>query len=173
VTAALYAVIFLALGIVLMAIEMTLIPGFGLVGALGVASMIYGGFVAWTEFGPMVGVAAVAGGGLIAVATFVLVLRSGWSKRMILRDQVSGQPSELPGEADTIVGATGVTVSALRPAGFARFDGRRLDVIADDGVYLDAGVAVVAVRVAQNSVIVQEWQAAAQELQSKDGEGEA
>ncbi len=155
-TPAIYALIFLALGIALMAIEVTLIPGFGLVGILGLLSMFYGGWLAWTEYGPVAGVGAVMGGLLIAGVMTWMFLRSGYSKRMVLRTELGGEPSSLPATGEELVGATGVAESDLRPAGFARIDGRRRDVVADDGAYIEAGRPVVVVRIAQNSIVVRE-----------------
>jgi len=52
-----------------------------------------------------------------------------------------------------LVGKHGVTVSPLRPAGFARIDGARVDVVTR-GEMLDAECAVVVLDVAGNRVVV-------------------
>ena len=48
---------------------------------------------------------------------------------------------------------TGVTLSALRPSGFARIDGQRVDVVTR-GEMIEAGRAVRVVEVLGNRVVV-------------------
>lgn len=153
-TPAIYAVVFLALGIVLLGIEMVLIPGFGLVGLAGVGAMLYGGWIAWENYGPVIGVSSVVGGGIVATSMFVFFMRSGWSKRMVLQSKQHGEPSALPEREESLVGQVGVAATDLRPAGIVRLGGRRTDVVAEDGAYVEAGTEVVVVKVAQNSIVV-------------------
>jgi membrane-bound serine protease (ClpP class) len=50
-------------------------------------------------------------------------------------------------------GALGTTITALRPAGTAELDGRRVDVVSD-GAFIDSGVKVKVVRVEGTRVVV-------------------
>ncbi|MEC7232697.1 MAG: NfeD family protein [Planctomycetota bacterium] len=52
-----------------------------------------------------------------------------------------------------LAGARGVVEAQLRPAGIARIDGRRVDVVSR-GEAIDAGIEVVVVEVSGNRVIV-------------------
>lgn len=45
----------------------------------------------------------------------------------------------------SLLGATGVALSDLRPAGIAEIDGERIDVVTEGG-YLDVGTRVVVTR---------------------------
>ncbi len=148
-----YSLIFLTLGVLLVFAEV-LIPSFGLVGIMAIASMLYGARIAWENYGPIWGFAAMAGGGLIALAGVVLFLKSGASKRLVLTAEQAGAPSEIADDSADLVGRVGTAVSDLRPAGIARIDGRRVDVLAAEGEYIEAGVAIVVARIAQNSVVV-------------------
>ncbi|MDY6906418.1 MAG: NfeD family protein [Thermodesulfobacteriota bacterium] len=61
-------------------------------------------------------------------------------------------------QAETLsdfLGKTGTTVSDLRPAGIARIDGKRVDVVSR-GEYIDKGTAIVVTAVTGNQIIVQE-----------------
>lgn len=52
-----------------------------------------------------------------------------------------------------LVGATGTVESVLRPAGMARIDGRRVDVVSR-GEVIEAGTAIVVVETSGNRVVV-------------------
>lgn len=153
-TPAVYAIILLAVGILLVGIEVAIIPGFGVIGVAGVAAMLAGGWLAWQEYGPIWGVLSIGGGAAASTTLFVLFLKSRTSRAMVLEDAQEGQPSGLPAQEVELVGKTGRVVSDLRPAGIAQIDGRRRDVVADDGEYIEAGATIEVVRVDQNSIVV-------------------
>ncbi len=54
----------------------------------------------------------------------------------------------------SLIGRTGMVMTALRPAGIIDIDGRRLDVTAD-GDFIEAGNRVVVVRVSGNFLVVE------------------
>jgi membrane-bound serine protease (ClpP class) len=151
---AVYAILFLALGTLLLVIEVVLIPGVGLVGLMGGGLMTYGMYIAWANYGPVWGITSVVGGGLAAGLTIFGFLRSPLSRRLVLQNQQSGEPSDLPQRARELVGQRGMAETDLRPSGIARLGTERLDVVASEGEYIDKGTAVEVVRIAQNSVIV-------------------
>lgn len=66
---------------------------------------------------------------------------------MVLRDSIDGSSSSLAdAEMQTLVGAEGVALTALRPAGVGSFDGKRLDVISSGGfIAKDAPIRITAV----------------------------
>ncbi|MFM1890536.1 MAG: NfeD-like C-terminal, partner-binding, partial [Planctomycetota bacterium] len=88
------------------------------------------------------------------------------AKRMILRSTESVEdPDAEAAEAHSgaevsardplagLVGERGITVTPLRPVGFARVAGRRIDAVADFGV-IDADREVIVVEVRDNAVRV-------------------
>lgn len=56
---------------------------------------------------------------------------------------------------NTLIGKTGVAETALKPGGFARIDGQRLDVVLLRG-FLDAGAEIEVVEVHGSRVVVKE-----------------
>ena len=54
---------------------------------------------------------------------------------------------------EPLEGKRGVTLSALRPSGFARIDGRKVDVVTR-GEMIDEDVDVVVIDVSANRVVV-------------------
>ncbi len=197
-----------ALGVVLLLVELLVLPGFGIFGVLGLAGVLGGAFLAMVnrDFDFVGTEQLVRAGGTIA-ASFVtltvavmltiraltrrqgppgLVLRtqlgsgppvterteSGWlrwfgdSGGVLEADRIEPpppapepdtKPDPPPGSSpqDTadptprgrpsLVGAVGVTLSDLRPAGIAEVDGQRLDVVTE-GDYLGVGTDIEIIR---------------------------
>jgi membrane-bound serine protease (ClpP class) len=52
-----------------------------------------------------------------------------------------------------LLGKTGETLTMLRPAGTARIDGRRYDVLAE-GSFIEPHASIVVVRVEGNNLVV-------------------
>ena len=150
-----YAIILLAVGVLLIGIEVAIIPGFGLVGALGVGALLYGAFIAYQNYGSAWGFVAIglgtAAAGLGVYGSFKL----GLTKRMVLEEQVVGDSSDLPAQAEKLVGQVGIALSDLRPAGIAKINGQRIDVIAAEGEYIESGSAIEIIDINQNSVVIQ------------------
>jgi membrane-bound serine protease (ClpP class) len=100
---------------------------------------------------------------LYAVAApFMLVFglrmaaKSPMGRRMVLSaEDPSRAGSGIPDTAVALpaVGATGEAITPLRPAGFVRIDGRRLDATAE-GDLIDAGTAIEVISVREGLVRV-------------------
>ena len=153
--AGLESVVLMALGIVLILVEVLVLPGVGVVGVSGVLSLLGGAVLAMidreAEVVPreaIVGAVNVVGLSFLAavallVALLLLIGRSTSDgarmqrrgNRLVLSTDVGGAHD--PG----LVGSVGVALTDLRPAGAAEIDGMRVDVVAEAG-YLDAGSAL-------------------------------
>lgn len=159
-----FPIFLLLVGILLMAAEVFVLPGFGIAGFLGITSMAVG-FLFLASGSTIGDTGAIDGDMLISfglqfVATVIagmvtlLVLsrffpRIGPARRMIL--QTAGGPSggvthseaapEMPA-----LGARGLATSSLRPAGNAEFEGRLVDVVSD-GAFIHPGALVQVIQV--------------------------
>jgi len=149
------SVVLMALGIVLILVEVLVLPGVGVVGVSGVLSLLGGAVLAMVdrdaEVVPreavigavnVVGIAFLAAVALL-VALLVLIGRSASGSARVRR---SGNrlvlATDVGGAHDAgLVGAFGVALTDLRPAGAAEIDGQRVDVVAEAG-YLMAGTAL-------------------------------
>jgi membrane-bound serine protease (ClpP class) len=146
----------LVCGMVLLVVEVAIIPGFGVAG-LGAIAMIVGGTVlAWVRYGATWGMGSLL---IAAGATYTVLVvapRTRAGKQLILADAVGKG-----GARDAaLVGKVGRTITALRPAGVADVDGRRVDVVAE-GVFVDAGREVRIVSVEGARVVVEPVEAKA------------
>lgn len=154
--AGLESVVLLVVGIVLIAVEVLLLPGVGVVGAGGVLAVVGGAALAMVDrdadvvpreaFVSAFSVAGLAllGAVVLLVGGLLLVGRTARrgqpavarrGGRLVLASDVGGA------HADGMVGARGTTVTVLHPAGVAEIDGERVDVVAEAG-YLPAGAPV-------------------------------
>jgi membrane-bound serine protease (ClpP class) len=160
--AGLESVILLTLGIVLILIEVLVLPGVGIAGVTGVLALLGGATLAMVDrqaevvpraaFIAAFNVAGLAFLAAVALLVGLLLLlgrstRTGdeatprlarKGNRLVLSTDVGGAHD------DGLVGAHGVALTDLRPAGAAEIGGERIDVVAEAG-YLAAGSALVVV----------------------------
>lgn len=152
------AVVLIAIGFVLLFIEIFLLPSFGPVGVLGGILIISGlvlagykeGFYSAIKhvgitFGFMLPVCAIA---------YWLLPKTKLGRAFILdtseRKEVGFQSGP---ELEHLVGKVGMAVTHLRPAGTAEFDGERLHVISE-GEFIQKGERIQVIRVEGNKIVV-------------------
>jgi membrane-bound serine protease (ClpP class) len=155
-----------AAGLVLLAIELFVTPGFGIIGVAGIAAVLAGlilsllgaGATAETVIAAM---ARVALSLLVAVAASVALLRLlprlPFGRRLVLDTgltTVAGYASA-PEEDRQWLGKQGTALSPLRPAGIADLGGNRVDVVSQ-GEWIDAGAPIEVLRVEGNRIVVRQ-----------------
>ncbi len=144
-------VLMLSLGYLLLVFEL-FVPG-GVVGFLGLGLVALSCWRAF-DLGAGWGAAAV---GLSVVATaggIVLFNRSKTGRELVLDNRGSRQWRSSADELDGLLGQQGITLSSLRPAGLADFEGRRLDVVSDSE-FIDHQTLVRVVEVEGRRVMVE------------------
>jgi membrane-bound serine protease (ClpP class) len=162
----LWIVALLAVGYFLLALEL-FVPG-GILGVIGVVAIMWGCYLAF-EQGFAWGSGAVL---LSAVVTLVSVrafFASRAGKRLVLGDVGSKSWKSSDEGLAHLVGKTGETLSTLRPAGLAEFDGERVDVVSDSA-FLDRGQKVKVVEVEGNRVVVDAVEDVAESEASEESE---
>lgn len=147
-------VLLCVVGLLLLVAEVVFVS-FGVIATAAAIALLSAIFVAFQQsvaFGAtMVVVEAVASPVVLTLA-FKMLPKTRFGKAMILAGPQAVGTAEDPA-LRALVGKHGVTVSALRPAGFARIDGARVDVVTR-GEMLDADCPVVVLDVAGNRVVV-------------------
>ncbi len=165
-------------GIILIAVELFVIPGFGVAGILGILSILAGlimGLVprlpslpelpgistpSLVDFLPVISLRLI----LLIVFTSIgiyllskLLPKASFYGKLVLQktlDTDSGYVSSDPGYRD-FLGGEGVALTTLRPAGTATFGDRRLDVVSS-GEMIAKGKPVRVIEVEGNRIIVEE-----------------
>ena len=153
-----------ALGIVLLAVEIFVTPGFGVVGLLGLAAVLGGLGLSLVGAGAtwevmMEAVSRVVFALIAAIVVALLLLRvlprMRWGRRLVLDDALAaGKGYAAAPETDRgWLGKRGTAVSTLRPAGVADLDGQRVDVVSE-GEFIEAGESIDVIRVDGNRIVV-------------------
>lgn len=157
------AVLVLA-GLVLLAIEIFVIPGFGIAGILGIAAVMGGLVMAMTGAGSTSALLVMVAGRMVLSLLVALVLslvllrfvtRLPGGRKLVLQTQLAageGFASAPPEDAHWL-GRRGIAHSVLRPAGIADFDHHRVDVVSE-GELVEAGTPIEVTRVDGNRIVV-------------------
>ncbi len=134
-------------------VEAFVIPGFGLVGILGIVVLVGDAVYAWLTIGPLAGavvllLAATSGG-----AGVYLVMHTRLGKRFRLASDLSDSRSAVSVGREGLVGAQGEAVTTLRPAGVVLIDGQRVDATTG-GELIEKGTRIRVVVVEGPRIVV-------------------
>lgn len=149
------AVLLLVLGLGLIVAEV-FFPSLGLLSVLATGAIVAAVVMAFQESNTMgvrflVAIAVLVP--LTIVLGFKLFPRSPIGRRMVVSGpSFAATPGSDP-RPSALLGKQGTVETDCRPAGMARLDGRRVDVVTR-GEYIDAGVPVRVVDVQGNRVVV-------------------
>ena len=163
------------LGLVLVMLEVFVLPGFGVPGILGVVLIL--GSLGLVTFGsangplPSTATDWIRFGGKMAQFMFAMIAALAlafflvrylpnipYANRLALAPPEEGLGrDDVPGaaQAASLLGAVGMTVTVLRPAGTVRLGEDFVDVVSEGG-YLPAGSRVQVVEIEGNRVVVRE-----------------
>jgi membrane-bound serine protease (ClpP class) len=151
-------------GSALLALEVFVIPGFGVAGVLGAILLFLGLTLSLvgqgvTFRGLVEAAGQIALAALLALAGGVVLLRAlphlPFGRRIVLKTGLGeGGGDARPSQGAPIrAGARGTALSPLRPAGIAEIAGTRTDVVSD-GEYVPSGEPIEVIRLDENRIVV-------------------
>ncbi|UCH27539.1 MAG: hypothetical protein JSV66_07865 [Trueperaceae bacterium] len=145
-------------GILLLAAEVLIIPGFGVAGILGLAAIIFAVVRIFQDQSVWVlGWTALFGSIFMGLALWLLPNTRIGSALMLhtrLTDPARDpERAKLVGGREHLLGQQGIALSDLRPAGIARFGSERIDVVSE-GDFITVGTEIEVLRVEGNRVTV-------------------
>lgn len=161
------------LGLLLLAVEIFVIPGFGVVGAAGILLVLGGlGLMAfghwprndeeWYAFGGRIAalILGMFGAIVFAVILFRYLPSMPYANRLMLNPREDDLDEEVGSDLDEppfaqLLGAIGTSATPLRPAGKSQFGEEYLDVVAEGG-FIQAGTRVQIVEIEGNRIVVKE-----------------
>lgn len=143
----------IAIGIVLLAIELLITPGFGLPGILGISSIVGAVVLSFINFGSIIGLIVLGVVILVLSTCTFLLLRSDTWKNISLKESISSKSGTSPLEKGLSIGTKGVTISRLAPSGKARFEGHDTEVWSQSGM-IDNGTPIEIVDVDGSKITV-------------------
>ncbi|HHT69444.1 MAG TPA: nodulation protein NfeD [Firmicutes bacterium] len=152
------AILLFILGVVLLVLEVAVVPGFGLTGLLGIASVLGSIILAFGDVQTALFSLSVA----ISVTAIAVILlwsrlrQSRLLKRLVLSHEESPAAGyRAPADLKHLVGKEGTALTPLRPSGVALIEEGRYDVVSE-GSYVPANSAVEVVEVEGTRVVVRE-----------------
>ena len=156
------------LGAGLLLTEVLFIPGFGVVGILGIVMMFASLFLSLVGRVDLLtaeevwgAVTRVGASMLLTMVLSVLILRSlpkinAWNRLILQTEERRTEGfSSAPQENQEFMGTSGVALTMLRPVGTGLFNGRRLSVVSE-GVYIEKDSAIQIVEVEGSRIVVRE-----------------
>lgn len=149
--------ILLGTGVLLLSLEI-FVPGgiLGTIGGLMLISTIFMSLFIFETYGVLIAFLIMIFAVAVLVAWINIFPNTYLGKRITLNDTLKSAKSSL--DRTALVGLEGVTLSELRPSGFAKIDGKKYDVISS-GNLIDEGKDIVVTNVSGVRVIVQEREA--------------
>lgn len=169
--AGLFDLVLVIAGLILIAVELLFLPGFGIAGILGLGALVFALFRIFQEGAlSVLGYTVLFGGALLALAFWLLPnVRLGRALVLSTRLKtevgstvsatVAGSGANPTTGFDHLLGQQGIATSDLRPAGVARFGYQRVDVVTE-GEFVAKGAVIEVLRVEGNRVTVRavaEW----------------
>ncbi|MGQ9622019.1 MAG: NfeD family protein [Candidatus Caldatribacteriaceae bacterium] len=153
--------LFLA-GIVLLALELLVIPGFGAAGVTGIGALAVSLYLALRTARIFFAVAIAETflylailGAIFLCLLFFLPQNPIWRKIGLWERSPVREKEKEPSPYEHLLGKEGVTKTVLRPAGIAEIEGITYDVVSR-GEFIEKGVRVVVDAVQGNNIIVRQ-----------------
>jgi membrane-bound serine protease (ClpP class) len=178
-TAGTLELVLFGLGLVLLALEVFVIPGFGVFGVSGIlltllslvmASNTFAGMTTTEKFNQSMGSLGQLAAALATVIVVAMVINRFLPTMPFVRRLILAPPgyaansgngpilnpqflNNLTAEGPVPIGTKGFAASALKPSGKATFGDNYLDVVSD-GAFIDHGTAIEVIRIAGSRIIV-------------------
>ncbi len=142
-------------GVLLLALELV-VPG-AIIGIVGGLVLLAGVLVAFSEFGPEVGFATLAGAllvlGLVVYLELVWLPKSRLARHFSMSRTLEGQSQPPIADAAAVIGSLAVAETVLSPSGYVKVEGRRYEAFCRDG-FIEAGAQVKVVALDNFRLIV-------------------
>jgi len=149
-------VILFLVGLILMALEVFVIPGFGITGIGGLIAILASLYFLFPT--PEIAITVLAVVLLVSLLGTVLIIRLFGGSRFWRRISLNESQSKDAGyvgqqSRKELIGLKGRAVTPLRPAGIIEIQGQRIDVVSEGG-FIDKGSSVDIVDIAGNRIVV-------------------
>ena len=145
-------IILILVGLLLMILEVFVIPGSGVVGIVGMASMIIGVWLAYSKQGVEAGHITLGVTLAVNVIGLGFALRSKTWKKAALKAVNSGKVNEIK-TGELKVGEIGITISRCAPMGKAEFNNTYYEV-STLSEFIDQKQEIEIIRISGNKIFV-------------------
>lgn len=141
------------LGILLLLIEFTILPGITIAGIGGFLLFAYSIYLAFTSYGNLAGFITLAFILFVSPILIFIVFKGKGGKIMTLQAKVTGVANEI-NENNIHVGDTGVTIGRLAPMGKIRVNGEIVEV-KSTGAFINPGEQVRIIEIEKSLITVE------------------
>ncbi len=143
-------------GLLLLALEIFVVPGFGVTGAGGILALFLGIFLSIENTRQAFQVLSISL--VVTVIGGVLLFRflgrsRTWDRLVLSTSEEKDQGYMAPKDHKKLLGKKGVALTPLHPTGRGEFGEERLDVVSE-GQYLKAGDRIVIIGIEGNRIVV-------------------
>ncbi len=170
--AANWEILLFIIGLLLIALEIFVVPGFGVTGISGIALVVIGLILSLIDnvrfnFKPVdteaIGVAflTVIGGMLLGFGVILYLSNKigtkGMFRRLALEKKLDNKEGYIgvPMEGGKLIGSHGTAYTVLRPSGKVKIDEKTYDAVSVDGSFIEKGTAVKVIRYETGQVYVE------------------
>jgi len=140
------------LGIVLLLIEFTILPGISIAGIGGTLLFAYSIYLAFNTYGPLAGFLTLGFVVIVAPLLVVFVFKGKTGKKMVLSTTITGIANQIDDKIK--VGDMGITIGRLAPMGKIRVNGEVVEV-RSTGAYIDPGENVRIIEIEKSQITVE------------------
>jgi membrane-bound ClpP family serine protease len=147
-------IIFLViLGIVLLLIEVTILPGITVAGVGSFLVLVYSVYLAFTSYGPLVGFLTLAFVLIVSPLLVYYFFKGKAGKSMVLNTVITGVANEIDAEK-VKVGDIGVTIGRLAPMGKIKVNDEVIEV-RSTGTFVNPGEKVRIIHIEKSLITVE------------------
>ena len=146
------------LGLVLLAIEIFVIPGFGITGILGILGIVAGIFMSFginniAQATSVIFFSLIADIILIVILARFILKSKGFKSIVALETDTAGYHSSV--SYDNLLGREGITDTFFRPSGNIIINDKKYDAITE-GEFINKGVKIKVILVEGNKIVIKE-----------------
>ena len=142
-------------GLLLLGAELILIPGFGVAGVLGIASIVASCWIAFAKISTAAGIIVIIANIVLVLVSTIYILRSKTWKKLSLETNINSKVDSAPQEKGIAVGDSGVALTRLAPAGKVRIGGNTVEAFTRDTL-VEPGKGIEVSGIEGNKIYVKE-----------------
>ena len=147
-------IILMLLGLILILAEIFIVPGVGVAGILGVLALCGSSYLAFAEYGTMVGIVVTVINLSLLLVSVILAFRAKTWKRLSLNTNIDSR-AVAPESEMVNVGERGRAMTRMAPTGTVRFNNVKVEAKAFEGM-IDSGADVEVVLIEDNKIYVKQ-----------------
>lgn len=137
--------------------EIFVIPGFGMMGILGIVILVFTVVIAYKSLGYEAAFYTILAGLVIGASSIYYFLKRKLFKRATLQYKLSREDGFAVRHflAEEFMDKEGIALTNLRPVGIIEIDNERLDAVAEGDTFIKRGSKIKVVGIEGNKLVVQ------------------